>query len=205
MQKSPLFKIQLEDEIKEYTQQEFEKILEVKYLDRLSFETMSLLNKIHKMTLKAGREGNLTKEQLWFGKYYENEILNNHIPDVYVKWINETKEFGLFANKNLPIRSYMGEYTGIVRKYNKKIDDRNAYCFEYSLGYKKTKYTIDAREKGSLIRFVNHHKNPNITPISVYINGVIRLIFRTNRPVKKDEELTYDYGPFYWTRREKPI
>ena len=199
-----IFQIKKDNSIERVNLEDFEKIFEIKYLPFLKIEDQKLLKKIDKMCVNAGRNGDLTKENIWFGHFYERELKEHFISDVYVKWINEIKEYGLFANKDFKNLSYIGEYTGCVRKYIKKIDDRNPYCFEYSIGYKKTKYTIDAREEGSVIRFVNHSYEPNVTPINVYSDGKMHLVFRTNRKVLKDEELTYDYGPFYWSRRERP-
>ena len=200
-----LFKIKQKSKVFLYTKKEFENLLEVKYIPTLLFETPKILKKINKLCIKAGREGLLTKENIWFGTYYEKEIKSHFIPDVYIKWIDSIKEFGLFANKDFKVREFLGEYTGTVRKYQKIMDDKNSYLFEYSIGYKKTPFTIDAREKGSLIRFVNHSFKPNVSPLSVYLDGTIHIIFRTNRVIKKDEELTYNYGPFYWKKRENPM
>lgn len=205
MQKRYLFKIKKIDKIFLYTKQQFEKFFEIEYSAKLDFDNPRIENKIKKLCIKAGKEGLLTRSNIWYGYYYENEIKSHFIPDIYIKWIDTVKEFGLFANRNFLANAFLGEYTGNVRKYKKIIDDKNSYLFEYSIGYKKTAFTIDAREKGSLIRFVNHSSFPNITPLSVYLDGAMHIIFRTNRLVKKDEELTYDYGPFYWKRREKPI
>lgn len=205
MQKQYLFKIKKNDKIMLFTKAQFEDLLEIEYASELSFDSLKIEQKVKKMCVQAGKDGLLTKENIWFGFYYANEIKTHFIPDIYIKWIDLVKEYGLFANRDFYPNAFMGEYTGNIRKYNKVIDDKNSYLFEYGIGYKKTPLTIDARERGALIRFVNHSFKPNIAPLSVYLDGAMRIIFRTNRKVKKDEELTYDYGPFYWKRREKPI
>jgi len=205
MQKEQLFKVKKDGKIFLFSKKEFEDLMEIKYLFSLTFESDKILNKVKKMCLSAGKCGYLTKENIWFGTYYEKEINSHLIPDVYIKWIDQAKEYGIFASKDIKIRTFLGEYTGNVRKYKKIIDDKNPYLFEYSIGYKKTSFTIDAREMGSLIRFVNHSFKPNVEPLSVYLDGKVHIIFRTKREIKKDEELTYNYGPFYWKRREKPI
>ncbi|HEU64063.1 MAG: hypothetical protein KR126chlam4_00130 [Candidatus Anoxychlamydiales bacterium] len=205
MQEKYLFKVKKENKIFLYSKKEFEDLMEITYLPNLKFDSSKILNKVKKICISAGKDGYLTKENIWFGTYYEKEIKSHVIPDVYIKWIDNIKEFGIFANKDFKIRAFLGEYTGNVRKYKKIIDDKNSYLFEYSVGYKKTPYTIDARESGSLIRFVNHSFKPNLEPLSVYLDGKVHLIFRTKRAIKKDEELTYNYGPFYWKKREKPI
>lgn len=199
-----LFKVKKKEKFYYYTKKQFEKIFGIEYLPKLDFDTSKILKKIEKTCVKYARTGLLSKRNIWFGLYYEKEIKFHYFFDIYLKWIDRFKEFGLFAAKDLRKNTFLGEYTGNIRKYKKIIDDKNSYLFEYSIGYKKSKYTIDAREKGSIIRFVNHSKNPNIEPLSVYLDGAMHLIFRTNRFVKKDEELTYDYGSNYWKRREKP-
>lgn len=205
MQKQYLFKIKKDNKIILYTKKQLEDLLEIEFLPKLCFDTPKIELKVNKLCIKAGREGLLTKENVWFGCYYENEIKTHFIPNVYIKWIDNIKEFGLFANQDFKANAYLGEYTGNIKKYVKIIDDKNSYLFEYSIGYKKTSFTIDAREKGSLIRFVNHSFKPNITPLNVYLDGAMHIIFRTNKEIKKNEELTYDYGPYYWKRREKPV
>ena len=127
------------------------------------------------------------------------------IADLRLKWISPIKEFGLVANKDLRMNAYIGEYTGVVRHFNKIKDQKNPYCFEYSLGEMRTHFTIDAREKGNLMRFINHSSSPNISPVFIYAGGVIHVIFRASRIIHKDEEITYDYGPYYWAQRETPI
>ncbi|NGX56997.1 MAG: hypothetical protein K1060chlam5_01253 [Candidatus Anoxychlamydiales bacterium] len=198
------FKIEKNNKLYSLSKKELEDFLEIEYITNLKFEKFSYFENIKKRCANAAKEGYISKEILWHGIFYEKEISTNTHLDLLIKWINPIKEYGLFASNDLKKRTFIGEYLGLVRKYNKKIDDKNAYCFEYNIGYKKTPYTIDAREKGSLIRFVNHSDKPNISPLAVLHNGIIHIIFRTNRDVKKNEELTYDYGPNYWSRREKP-
>ncbi len=200
-----LFKIEKEGKIFTYIKEQFEKTVEVEYLPSLEFEKNSYLKKIKKYCKKAELMNFFSKEQLWLGSYYHKELKSGFIPNVIVKWIDPIMEYGLFANQDFEKGAFLGEYTGIIKKYRPIIDDKNAYCFEYTIGYKKTKYTIDAREKGSLIRFVNHSSSPNLSPIAIVSDNVMHIIFRTNRHVAKDEELTYDYGPNYWAKREKPL
>ncbi len=204
MKEKTYFKILIDGKIRTITKKQLEDLVEIDYLPSLTFDKLQIKEKIEKKCMQAARYGYMQKEHLWFGAYYEKEIINHIIPDVYLKWIDPIKEYGLYACKDIKKHTFMGEYTGIIRRYKNKIDDRNAYCFEYSIGQKKTPYTIDAREKGSLIRFVNHSDTPNLSPLSVYLEGVMHIIFRSNKDIKKDEELTYDYGPNYWKRREKP-
>ena len=58
---------------------------------------------------------------------------------------------------------------------------------------------------GNAVRFINHDYFPNLTTFAAYSNQIIHILMKTNRFVPKDTELTYDYGPKYWEKREKPL
>ncbi|MBI5345857.1 MAG: SET domain-containing protein-lysine N-methyltransferase [Chlamydiae bacterium] len=187
------------------SKEEFEELLEVKFISKLEFQTEVIEKKVKKLCKKAYQNEEFSNEALWLGEFYASEIVSSFIPNVLIKWINPIVEYGLFANEDFAKNSFMGVYSGEIRKYNNRLDDKNAYCFEYSIAGSKTPFTIDAREKGSLIRFVNHSSTPNLSPIAVYSQEIVHIIFRTNKNVTKGEELTYDYGPNYWARRETPL
>src|SRR3972149_12140299 len=121
-------KVERNGKIDHLNHAEFEKLFEVKYLFNLSFQTFTILNKVNKLCIRAGKDGYITKENIWYGVYYENEIKKSASQDLYLKWIDDIKEWGLFAKSDMPARTFVGEYTGIVRKYKKRIDDKNPYC-----------------------------------------------------------------------------
>jgi hypothetical protein len=199
-----IFKIEKNSKVLSLTTKELEDFLEIEYISTLKFEKFSYLENIKKKCQSFAKMGYIPQELVWHGIYYDKEIKNQNFSNLLIKWINPLKEYGLFALSDIKKRTFIGEYTGLIRKYNKKIDDKNAYCFEYNIGYKKTPYTIDALEKGNLLRFINHSDSPNLSPIAVLHEGIIHIVFRANKDIKKNEELTYDYGPNYWSRREKP-
>ncbi len=189
-----------------FTKEEFSNYMEVEYISNLEFENPKIFNWLINKCIWANRNGYISYKQKWLGAYFEKEIFSGHTADVSIKWINSTKEFGLVTNVDLPEKKYVGEYVGLVHPFHKRIDNRNSYCFEYLIGYEyKTKHTIDARDKGNIIRFINHSFLPNLTPVSVLCGGIMHIIFRTNKFIKKGSELTYDYGPNYWQKRENPI
>ena len=76
--------------------------------------------------------------------------------------------------------------------------------FEYLIGWNSA-YTIDAKHKGNITRFINHSYEPNLEPLGVFSRGVMHIILRTKKWIKKGQQITYDYGPQYWKKREKPI
>ena len=186
--------------------EKFEKEMEVQYLPNLCFENEMDLRWVIKKCEKALKDGFINEKQRWLGIFFEKEMQNGKMDQTYLKWINPVMEWGLFARKDIEPYTYIGEYTGFVRKYRKIIDDHNAYCFEYSIGGNiHTHLTIDAKEKGNLARFINHSFSPNLNQTPAFQDGVMHVVFRANRKIKKGEQLTYNYGKPYWKKREKPL
>jgi uncharacterized protein len=202
--KAPLA-LEIDGKLEFLDQKDFEKLFEVEYLPNLFFKDLTLLKTMVKKCKKAIKMGDMAEKETWLGTYFENEILNFLSPKVYLKWINEYKGYGLFALKDLKADTFIGEYTGFLRKYKRKMDEKNSYCFEYSLGLKKTRYTIDAKYMGNYVRFINHSFNPNITPHIAYCKGIAHVFLMSKEFIPKGTELTYDYGPRYWQKREKPL
>jgi hypothetical protein len=115
-----------------------------------------------------------------------------------VRCIDELKGRGLFADNSLAEMTCVGEYVGVVKKRDKKKDKDNSYIFEYAIDTFDTGYVIDAQKQGNHTRFINHSDQPNLISRWLLIDNLPRIIFFTNRRVEKDEELTVDYGPYYW-------
>ncbi len=133
------------------------------------------------------------KSQLEEG--FEKKLSNEEYAPTIVKWINEEKGYGLFAEKDLKQYAFVGEYTGLVRKIDNKHLKINPYCFSYPKKlFGKQDFIIDALEVGNLSRFINHSDRPNLQPLWLNKEGFSHLIFYTNRPIKGDTELTFDYG-----------
>jgi SET domain-containing protein len=99
----------------------------------------------------------------------------------------------------------VGHYAGIVRKRKRKEDKTNNYVFRYLETRFRVPYVIDAKENGNICRFLNHSTNPNLLSRSMVIDGIYYIIFFTKRACQKAEQLTYDYGPFYWRSRPNPL
>lgn len=115
-----------------------------------------------------------------------------------VRPIDELKGAGLFANNTLFEMTCVGEYVGVVKKRDRKKDRDNSYIFEYAIDTFDTGYVIDAQKQGNHTRFINHSDTPNLLSRWLLIDNLPRIIFFTNRRVEKEEELTVDYGPYYW-------
>lgn len=135
---------------------------------------------------------------------YEEKILHNAFAHCYVAWINPVLCYGLFTAQDIAKHSFIGEYTGIVRKIDKKKPKLNDYCFHYPTKFWSTNYVvIDALKEGNLARFINHSEQPNLQPLWMLNRGILHLIFIANQFIPKGKQLTFDYGEDYWVKRRK--
>lgn len=185
--------------------EEFEKMTSAQFSSSLEFEPQSLKRKIAKKIEKLYRQGNLTRQQLWFGSYYQKELNSIFIPDVTIRYIDPVLGWGVFANRDFRKMEFIAEYTGVLRKHRRR-DRKNAYCFEYTLASGvKTPYTIDAQEKGSIGRYLNHSKKANVLSALATREFINHLILIAAEPIRKGDQLCYDYGSDYWSAREEPI
>jgi SET domain-containing protein len=178
--------------------------MQLNFLHNLAFSKTEVFDKIVKICAKAAKKEELERRQKWLGALFSDEIEKGSFPDVLIRWIDEKIGYGVFAERDLPPFSFIGEYTGEVRK-RKRADKNNNYCFDYTvISSKKPPFIIDAEKKGNITRFINHSSDPNLEPISVYSGGIMHVILWTRRWVKKGEQLHYDYGPAYWKKRSPP-
>jgi uncharacterized protein len=195
-----------DSKVEKITPEEFYHIFEVEYLPSLFINDLKTLKKIVTRCRNQIRAGAISEKEIWQGTYFEDNIKNFPTSPVYIKWINERKGYGLFALYDLKKDTYIGEYTGQIRKFRRRQDNKNSYCFEYQIGEaKRSHYTIDAKYMGNVVRFINHDYFPNLTTLAAYSNQIIHIILKTSQFIPKDTELTYDYGPRYWKDREKPL
>jgi len=184
---------------------EFENLVQFSWNQTLDFENEKIIQDLTDRGKKLYKKGELTLEQLWFGKYFKKEILEKDLPDVTIRWIDPLVGWGVFANRNFKKMEFIAEYYGKVRKRNRS-DTKNAYCFEYIVapGF-KTPYTIDALDQGGLSRYLNHSTSPNLNSALATIDDISHVIFFTKEPIAKGTQLCYDYGPDYWSKRVAPI
>ncbi|KAJ2999909.1 hypothetical protein HDV02_001428 [Globomyces sp. JEL0801] len=108
--------------------------------------------------------------------------------------------FGLFALKNIPPKSHILDYRGVIK------DDENASTTsDYILHFDK-EFSIDAELKGNEGRFINDFrgvcKQPNVE-FKLYRNakGIVSMGVWSKLPIKKNQELCITYGKGFWVNR----
>ena len=103
------------------------------------------------------KQGRVSKDSQEMGKRWINRIEDAYIPNVSIRFLNERLGHGLFSEENLDAGCFVGEYTGQVRKNDRRyFEPLNNYCYEYpvldSIG---RSFVIDATN-GNVTRFINH-------------------------------------------------
>ena len=183
---------------------EFEAKLQMLYTDTLIFDSIETIYRVAKKCVRKMRNPFLRKMNTWALALHQNELKKPREHLFYVRWINQTLGYGLFAAKEIPALTYIGEYTGSVKKRNRRKNRLNDYVFSYDLCGKTTRWCIDAKERGNLTRFLNHSDFPNLTSRWIIESGISHIIFFTNQRVPAGAQLTYCYGPWYWRSRPSP-
>jgi hypothetical protein len=190
---------------------EFKEVMGVQYLERMHFASDTVRAKIEQRCAQAHQKKQMGQRQLWLGQYYARELEKSFVPDVTIAWIDDRMGYGVFANRDIPAFTYIGEYLGVLRRPYFFKDRSNYYCFNYyiTMNYWAQNlwapYLIDAREEGNFTRYINHSDTPNLDMGSAYYQGWLHIIFYTKAAITKGTQLGYDYGPIYWEKRSKPL
>lgn len=177
-----------------------EELMGANWLSALEFCNEKVAKHVRKQCEKALKKGWFDTRKKWLGVFYSKEIEKGEHPELIIKWIDERVGYGVFAHQDIRVGTFIGEYTGVVRK--RSTDEENFYCFEYAIGDNwKSPFVIDAQGKGNYTRFINHSNTPNAEPVSVYLNGAMHVILIAQKPIRKGEQLCYHYGADYWSKR----
>jgi hypothetical protein len=192
---------------KAYTIQELEIHLKFKYLPSISFETPEDQRNIKKQGIENWKNNRVSAESQELGNRFIQKIKAEYIPDVSIRWLNESLGHGLFLEENLERGSYVGEYTGIVRKNDLRryFNPINNYLYEYPVPDEIGKSHVIDASQGNLTRFINHSFHPNLDPVYVFYDGFYHLIFLAIHRIEKGTQLCYNYGKNYWYIRSPPI
>lgn len=200
------FKVQLKDDysISTLSLKEFENKFHLTYRPFLTFSSYHILQEVIRNCPYFFRFEWLLVGNSELEGHYQTLCLRGFFIDTYVKWINPQLGYGLFTAIDLSEKSFIGEYTGFIRRINKNDSKLNGYCFHYPTRFWSANYfVIDALQEGNLARFINHSSQPNLQPLWLVNRRVLHLVFIANQFIAKGSELTFNYGADYWLRRQK--
>lgn len=161
--------------------------------------------RVQKLGSVLEKKGILKPKSIELGIKFKQEIELELLPKLSVRFIHENVGSGGFAEEHLKKGQFAGEYTGLVREnIREHFVPLNNYLMEYPVNDQHGRsFVIDATH-GNACRFYNHSKKPNLKIHYAFIDGFYHVIFLSLRPIKKGEQLTYDYGENYWLLRDPP-
>ncbi|MCB1074235.1 MAG: SET domain-containing protein-lysine N-methyltransferase [Simkania sp.] len=183
---------------------EFEQKLGIEYIEYLEFEHPDYLRWVATKSQKQLKKSTARKINRWTLALHKKAILTPRYDHIYIRYVSSEIGYGVFANRDLPALTYVGEYTGVVTRRQAKKTRFNDYVFGYMTGPKNCPFIIDAKRKSNFTRFINHSDEPNMNSRWVIVGGITRIILFTNEFIPKGEQLTYDYGKYYWRSRSAP-
>lgn len=189
-----------------YTIAELQKYLKFHFLAHNTFETEAARVETQEQGFKKLKNNAVTEESLKLGEQFIDKIEGSYIPSVSIRWRDEKIGYGLFTEEDLEAGAYVGEYTGIVRKNDRRyIEPLNHYCFEYPVPDEIGRSHVIDATSGHLTRFINHSYQPNLKQVHVFHDGFYHLIFLTIDRINRGTELKFNYGPNYWCLRGRPV
>ncbi|KAI0628512.1 hypothetical protein C8Q77DRAFT_1148962 [Trametes polyzona] len=106
----------------------------------------------------------------------------------------EMKGFGLRAAEDIPKDTFIYEYVGDVVSQPSFLKRMRQYAEEGIRCCRRTRYFIDATKRGGIGRFANHSCNPNCYVAKWTVGNYVRMGIFANRPIKRHEELTFNYN-----------
>jgi hypothetical protein len=193
-----------EAQVQELTTEEFETFFSVRYLFDLNFQNYDFFKKSRFNCPYLLRLPLLTPENYDLMRIFFKEIATGESADVTIQWINKEIGYGLFSNKELPIGSFVGEYTGRVRRFYRRTPKENIYCFHYPTRLWSLQYSlVDAMCEGNEMRFINHSDSPNLEPACLVDRGILHIVFLACKLIAKGEQLTFDYGDDFWKKKQQ--
>ncbi len=145
---------------------EFEKTFKITYRPFLTFPSYSILEDvIDHCPYLFKLEAFVNSGDKWEVSY-QAQLLAGNFADTMVRWIDPQVGYGVFAAADLPKRSFIGEYTGVIRQVDLRSPNLNGYCFQYPPRFISSKhFVIDAQNEGNIARFINHSTQPNVQPL----------------------------------------
>lgn len=184
---------------------EFKYFFGVVYCPHLFFPDYSFFQQTLKECPWTIRKSFLGQECRNLGRLYQKQLCEAKQIAVSVRWIDDQLGYGLFTEREIPPLSYVGEFTGLVRRLYRRNPNPNAYCFHYPTRFWSWDYTvIDASLYGNETRFINHSSKPNLQPMCACDRNLLHILFFSKDAIAAGTQLTYDYGQDFWLRRSPP-
>lgn len=180
------------------THDQFESFFHVKYCAHLLFSNYLFFQQVLRECPWSIR--NFLKRENKLQIQHQKEISKGFVAETAIRWIDSDLEYGLFALQDMPMNSYIGEYTGLVRRLLPPNPDKNNYCLQYPNLFLTV---IDALSHGNETRFINHSDTPNLQIVCIGEKKLPHFILIAKEPIQVGTQLTFDYGKKFRMPRQK--
>ena len=195
-----------QSKIAHLTISQFYTYFQVHYVPTLYFESYDFLQMTINNCPWLLQKSYLGRENRALGLRHREDLFSGDHAAIYIKWIDETLGFAVFAKQDIEAGSFIGEYAGKVRQLHRFRNDQNSYCLHYPTRFLSWNYlAIDALEFGNEMRFVNHSDTPNLKAYCLVDRGLLHMALFANQNISQGSELTFDYGKDFWRKRHKVI
>uniref|UniRef100_A0A2C9JLJ7 Histone-lysine N-methyltransferase n=1 Tax=Biomphalaria glabrata TaxID=6526 RepID=A0A2C9JLJ7_BIOGL len=132
------------------------------------------------------------------GEYCTNRRFQKKVYSKTLPFSAGEKGWGLKADEDLEEKgTFIMEYVGELLDFEEFVRRTRQYSKEgrkhhYFMALNADE-VVDATLQGNISRFINHSCDPNCETQKWTVNGELRVGFFTRKPIKKGEELTFDY------------
>lgn len=194
-----------ESEVVEMGISEYESFFQTKYVASVISSSHQELYKLIKKCPKIVKTGDTGSAMRALFEENREKIKSGYVADSTIKWIDEGMGYGLFANVPIKKGEMVGEYTGLLIVRHMLTKYSGDYFMRYPhFSFGLMHYTLDADRFGNEMRFANHNYTPNMQPTVALEKGLSHSVLIALRDIEPGEQLTYDYGEDYWSRRDPP-
>lgn len=215
-----IFKVRPKDstELVTFTEKEFKDFFGMRYLRHLKFSSYKLFKQVIKscsniFLREMGNTEGITPEMIkeyetkpevftLRAHVYAEKISSGYCFPMMIEWIDEILGYGAFADREIKKGEYIGEYVGVMRRCAFWAVE-NEFVFYYP-NQAWQSFCIDAKTEGNLMRFSNHSYKPNLDVKVAADKGLIHSTYFAARDISIGEQLTWNYGEDFWSRREPP-
>lgn len=193
---------------KKFYKEDFEEQFGIPYLSHNSLQAQELAS----WDVTLDREYTVNpKLNTKLTEKYGGLIAEGYTAPIYIKWVNRTVQYGVFAESAIKRGEMIAEYTGVLSRDN--VDNDNPYVWDYptytyesvpgKTRRKKIKYCIDAEKSGNYARFINHthRKYQNVGICMVIAQGFWHVVYIAQKDITRGQQLLTYYGMQYWRDR----
>nr|XP_054365505.1 histone-lysine N-methyltransferase EHMT1 isoform X9 [Mirounga angustirostris] len=136
-----------------------------------------------------------------------NRVVQNGLRARLQLYRTQNMGWGVRSLQDIPLGTFVCEYVGeLISDSEADVREEDSYLFDLDNKDGEV-YCIDARFYGNVSRFINHHCEPNLVPVRVFMSHqdlrFPRIAFFSTRLIEAGEQLGFDYGERFWDIKGK--